>query len=75
MINSVKWSPDCQHLLSGSLDTNLYVWSIALKNAQIEVKAAHPTANVNAVAWTSNNTFVTSGNDGCVRSWSLTPSA
>lgn len=73
-VNAVKWSPDSQHLLSGSLDTNLFIWSVAKPMGQIEVKAAHPTANVNAVAWTSDNTFVTAGNDGCVRSWSLTPS-
>ena len=74
MVNCVKWSPDSQHLLSGSLDTNIYVWSIAKPAAKILVRAAHPTANVNALAWTSNNTFMSSGNDGCVRSWSLTPS-
>ena len=72
-ITDLAWSPDSQRLASVSLDTDIIVWDLAQPaRKRVTFKGAHPTACVNAVAWTSDNGIITSGNDGCVRSFTYT---
>ncbi|KAF9477791.1 WD40 repeat-like protein [Pholiota conissans] len=73
-INSLSWTSDSAHCASGSLDTNVYVWSVAKLTKNIAIKNAGP-GGVNAVLWLEGGKggkLVSSGFDGCVRSWQVT---
>jgi len=72
-IHSLAWTPDGQHVASGSLDTNVYVWSISKPLKNIALKNVGP-GGVFAVQWIDekNNKLATAGADGCVRVFSIT---
>ncbi|CAG8632974.1 6591_t:CDS:10 [Acaulospora morrowiae] len=69
-INSIAWSPDSLHAVSGSLDTNIYIWSVEKPMKSIAIKGAHQI-NVNGVSFRDNNTVVSVGQDACVKSWTI----
>lgn len=70
-ITSLSWTPDSQHLASGSLDTNIFIWSVAKPMSKVKILAAHPSGMVTAVKWVSDNVLFSSGYDGCVRTWEV----
>lgn len=70
-ITSVAWSPSSTHAASGSLDTHIYVWSTQAPTKKIQIKFAH-VGQVNAVAFLDENTLVSAGQDGCVKTWKIT---
>ncbi|KAJ7634661.1 WD40-repeat-containing domain protein [Roridomyces roridus] len=70
-VNSLSWTPDSQHCASGSLDTHVYVWSVANPTRNIAVKNAGP-GGVNAVLWVGAGALASAGADGCVRIWEVT---
>ncbi|CAG8586963.1 14992_t:CDS:2, partial [Acaulospora colombiana] len=47
-VNSIAWSPDSLHAASGSLDTNVYVWSVEKPTKNVAIKGAHQV-NVNGL--------------------------
>lgn len=65
-IHSIQWSPDGAHVLSASLDTNLYVWSVERPMQKAVLKNAH-AGGVNAAVWLDAHTIVSAGADGVVR--------
>lgn len=70
-INSLAWTSDSQHCASGSLDTNVFVWSVAkpLRNIAIRNAASN---GVNGVLWVGANKLASAGADGIVRMWDIT---
>jgi WD40 repeat protein len=72
-ITALAWSPDCRHLASGSLDTNIFVWSLEKKSSRIKIQAAHPMAQITSLTWIDNNTLLSSGQDCCIRKFVITP--
>ncbi|KAJ7468007.1 WD40-repeat-containing domain protein [Mycena latifolia] len=75
-INSLTWTADSKHCASGSLDTHVYVWSVANPIRNIALKNAGP-GGVNAVLWVGGSTgksgtLASAGADGCVRLWEVT---
>ncbi|KAI9333062.1 WD40-repeat-containing domain protein [Zopfochytrium polystomum] len=70
-VHSISWSPDGLHAVSGSLDTNVEVWSVEKPTKHISIKGAH-LDGVNGAAFLDNNTVVTAGQDASVKTWSLT---
>ncbi|KAI0738973.1 WD40 repeat-like protein [Daedaleopsis nitida] len=70
-IHSLAWSADGQHCASGSLDTHVYVWSVAKPMKNIAVKNAGP-GGVHAVFWVKDGELASAGADGCVRVWNIT---
>ncbi|KAJ7717627.1 WD40 repeat-like protein [Mycena maculata] len=74
-VNSLAWTADSRHCASGSLDTNVYVWSVANPVRNIALKNAGP-GGVNAVLWVGggagkSGTLASAGADGCVRIWEV----
>lgn len=65
-INSIRFSPDGTHAVSGSLDTHVYVWSVNKPMKNISVKNAH-AGGVNGVVWLGNDQVASAGADGCIR--------
>ncbi|THH00974.1 hypothetical protein EW026_g1639 [Hermanssonia centrifuga] len=68
---SLAWSADGKHCASGSLDTHVYVWSIAKPMKNIAIKNA-AAGSVNAVFWLGETKLGSAGADGCVRTWDIT---
>ncbi|RDB29946.1 putative WD repeat-containing protein C9G1.05 [Hypsizygus marmoreus] len=70
-INSIAWTSDSQHCASASLDTHVYIWSVAKPMKNIAIKNAAP-GGANAVLWLGSNTLASAGADACVRIWEVT---
>ncbi|KIM46699.1 hypothetical protein M413DRAFT_440287 [Hebeloma cylindrosporum] len=72
-INSLSWTSDSTHCASGSLDTHVYIWSVAKLMKNIPIKNAGP-GGVNGVLWLDGGKagrLVSTGFDGCVRIWDV----
>ncbi|KAG5644698.1 hypothetical protein DXG03_007921 [Asterophora parasitica] len=76
-INAIAWTSDSLHCASASLDTHVYVWSVAKPMKNIAIKNAVP-GGANSVLWLKDedgagfSRLVTSGADGCARLWEVT---
>ncbi|KAJ7599387.1 WD40-repeat-containing domain protein [Mycena floridula] len=70
-VNSLSWTADSAHCASGSLDTAVYVWSVAKPLKNIALKNVGP-GGVNGVLWVGSNKLVSAGADGCARLWDIT---
>ncbi|THH14402.1 hypothetical protein EW146_g5922 [Bondarzewia mesenterica] len=74
-IHSLSWTADSQHCASGSLDTHVYIWSVAKPMKNIAIKNA-VSGGVNAVFWVGSNDIngklISAGADACVRQWEVT---
>ncbi|CAK5280612.1 unnamed protein product [Mycena citricolor] len=69
-VNSLCWTADSKHCASGSLDTHVYIWSVANPTRNIALKNAGP-GGVNSVLWVGEGKLVSAGADGCVRQWDV----
>jgi len=69
-VTSVAWSPSGTHAASGSIDTHIFVWSTQNPGKKIQIKFAH-AGQVNGVAFLDENTVVSVGQDGCVKTWDI----
>jgi len=69
-VNSITWSDDSLYAVSGSLDTNIYVWSVERPMKHVAIKSSH-TESVNGVQFLDKNTIVSVGNDSCVKTWQI----
>ncbi|PYH90669.1 WD40 repeat-like protein [Aspergillus ellipticus CBS 707.79] len=66
-ITSLAWNEDNLHLVSGSLDTNIFVWSLNNPGDWLQVSNAHKEG-VNGVAWIAGGSKVASvGADAAVK--------
>ena len=70
-VTSINWSPSGQYAVSGSLDTNIYVWSRERPTRKIAIPNAH-ALSVSGVAFVDEDTIVSTGADACVKTWKLT---
>ncbi|KAH7878576.1 WD40-repeat-containing domain protein [Lentinula edodes] len=75
-VNSLSWTSDSKHCASGSLDTHVYIWSVAKPLRNIAIKNAG-ARGVNAVLWIDNSNgktgqLVSSGADASVKVWEVT---
>ncbi|CAG8520722.1 11111_t:CDS:10 [Paraglomus occultum] len=69
-INSIAWSSDGKHAVSGSLDTNIYIWSTEKPMKKIQIKGAHQVG-VTGVIFMNDNTVASVGQDACVKIWNI----
>ncbi|KAG0334913.1 hypothetical protein BG000_007944 [Podila horticola] len=70
-VTSIAWSPSGKYAVSGSLDTNVYVWSTENEMKKVSMMNAH-ALGVNGVAFVDDDTVVTTGTDACVKTWKIT---
>lgn len=72
-ITSLDWSKCGSYLVSGSIDTNVYVWNREIPTKKVAIKNAHVDA-VNSVKFLKNTTgltVVSVGQDAAVRVWDI----
>lgn len=67
-VTSISWSSSGEYAVSGSLDTNVQVWSVKEPGKRIKAGNAHKEG-VNAVVWVGENRVVSAGADAAVRVW------
>jgi len=70
-VTSLNWSPSGRYAVSGSLDTNVFVWSTEKTMKRIAIPNAH-ALGVSGTAFLDDETVVSSGTDACVKTWKLT---
>lgn len=69
-INSISWHPDGKYIVSGSLDTNIIIFSVEKPAKTIKSLNAHKEG-VNVVQWVSGEEIVSGGSDGIIRKWQV----
>lgn len=57
-------------MVTGSLDSNVFIYSVANPTKNLKVANAH-MGGVNAVGWAGGD-VVSVGADGCVKRWAVT---
>lgn len=69
-VTSLSWSPDGKKAVSGSLDTNVCVWSLADPGKRVKALNAHKEG-VGAVVWVDEGRVVSCGADAAVKVWKV----
>lgn len=69
-ITSIAWNAAGTHAASGSLDTNLHIWSLEKPGKRVKAPNAHKDG-VNGVVWTTEGTVVSVGGDAAVKVWKV----
>lgn len=72
-IASIAWSPDGRFAVSGSLDTNVFVWSMEKPGKRVKAGNAHKDG-VNGVVWLeggSEGKVASVGADAAVKVWKV----
>lgn len=70
-VQSIVWNEKGSHVVTGSLDTNVFVYSVENPAKNVKVRNAH-MGGVNVVGWEGEDTIVSAGADGAVKRWSVT---
>ncbi|KAL2260952.1 hypothetical protein VTK26DRAFT_4906 [Humicola hyalothermophila] len=68
---SVAWNAGGTHAVSGGLDTNVHVWSLAKPGSRIKAPNAHKDG-VHGVAWVGDEQVASTGGDAAVKVWKVT---
>ena len=68
-VTSIAWNPDGTGAVSGSLDTNIFAWSLKEPGRRVSVKNAHKEG-VNGVAWVGGVVY-SAGADAAVKKWKV----
>ncbi|XP_074302469.1 actin-interacting protein 1-1-like [Silene latifolia] len=72
-INCLAWSPDCTLVATGSLDTCVIIYELGKPaSARRTIKSAH-LGGVYDVDFSDECSILSSGEDGCVRLWTIVP--
>lgn len=73
-VNSIQWTSDSKHCATGSLDTDVYVWSVEKPMKKIAIRNAG-LGGVNTVFWLEEDgkkgKLVSAGADACIRVWDV----
>ncbi|KAI8492780.1 WD repeat-containing protein 1 [Branchiostoma belcheri] len=70
-VTCLAWNPSSTHLASGSLDTNIIIWTLAKPFDRFELKGAHPMSQIVGVDWLSDNKLISVGIDNSIREWDI----
>ncbi|RDW91154.1 hypothetical protein BP5796_02319 [Coleophoma crateriformis] len=70
-VTSIAWNKAGTHAVSGALDTNIFVWSLAKPGKRVKAANAHKDG-VNGVCWVDGDAAVASvGGDAAVKVWKV----
>jgi WD40 repeat protein len=69
-VTALAWSPSGSHLASGSLDENIFVWSLSNPANKLQLAYAH-TGGVTSLAWAEEKQLISGGNDHTIVSWRI----
>ncbi|XP_072315629.1 WD repeat-containing protein 1 [Eucyclogobius newberryi] len=66
------WSPDSEHIATGGMDMNVYVWDINDEDKRIKLPDSHRLHHVSGLAWVDAHTLVTTSHDANIKQWTIT---
>eukprot|EP01155_Anaeramoeba_flamelloides_P000774 Anaeramoba_flamelloidesa1053595_706.p1 GENE.a1053595_706~~a1053595_706.p1 ORF type:complete len:617 (+),score=98.11 a1053595_706:34-1851(+) len=69
-VECVDWNEDNIHLVSGSLDSAIFIWNIEQPKKRIKIKTAH-IGGVSDVKWKNSNVVLSTGADATIKSWNI----
>jgi len=69
-VTSLSWNPNSNNIVTGSLDSHVYVWSVSEPSKHIAIKNAH-RGGVNSVLWVDENTVASAGLDCSIKTWTI----
>lgn len=69
-ITAVAWNDSEEFAASGSLDTNVFVWSLANPGKRVKTLNAHKDG-VTGVAWAGDDKVLSTGGDSAVKVWKV----
>lgn len=73
-VNDAAWTSDSKYIVSGGLDTGLFVYSVARPAKVLKKPLAHQTG-VSGLVWLdydgNKGSFVSTGLDGVVKTWDV----
>ncbi|KAL9621859.1 MAG: hypothetical protein Q9160_003680 [Pyrenula sp. 1 TL-2023] len=69
-VTCLAWNKEGTHTVSGSLDTNLHVWSVVDPGRRVKVANAHKEG-VNGVVWLEGAKVLSAGADASVKVWGV----
>jgi len=69
-VTAIAWSPDGKKAVSGALDTNVFVWSLADPGKRVKALNAHKEG-VGGVAWIEESKVISCGADATVKVWKV----
>jgi WD40 repeat protein len=69
-IQSIAWNAAGTHAVSGGLDTNVHVWSLAQPGKRVKAANAHKDG-VNGVVWIGEGKIASVGGDAAVKTWKV----
>lgn len=64
----LQFSPSGKNVISASLDTNIYCWSVDTPTKKIAIKNAHQ-GGVTGAVWIGDDEVISSGMDGALKRW------
>jgi len=71
IVTCISWCPDNLHVVTGSVDTHLIVWSVNTPMKRIVINGAH-YGGVTGCCWIDQNTVASVGDDSCLKTWTIT---
>lgn len=69
-VQSIAWNEAGTHAVSGALDTNVHVWSVAAPGKRVRAPNAHKDG-VNGVVWVGEGRVASVGGDAAVKVWKV----
>ena len=69
-VSCISWSPDGEKAVSGGLDTNIFVWSLADPGKRVKSLNAHKDG-VGGIVWAEEEKVISCGADAAVKRWKI----
>jgi WD40 repeat protein len=69
-VTCLAWSPDGKHLATGSLDENIFIWSLEKPMSKHQFTFSH-SGGVTGVDWLAADKLVSVGNDHTIVTWDV----
>lgn len=69
-VTCISWSPDGEEAVSGGLDTNVFVWSLADPGKRVKALNAHKDG-ISGIVWAEEDKVISCGADAAVKRWKI----
>lgn len=69
-VTCISWSADGEKAVSGGLDTNIFVWSLADPGKRVKMLNAHKDG-VAGIVWAEESKVISCGADAAVKCWKV----
>ncbi|KAF2069447.1 hypothetical protein CYY_009240 [Polysphondylium violaceum] len=69
-VNAIDWSQDSKYVVSGGLDSQIFVWDLEKSGPLLQIKNSHK-GGVNEIVFTGANSIASAGNDNSIKIWNI----